>query len=127
MAFKTNGYLTIWEIKPISDTMTKARVSSSRKNKQTGEYETDFSGFVTFNGTSAASKAANLRERDRIKLGDVDVTNRYDKERDVTYTNFRIWSFEMADEAQPANNHSEPANPAEETNEPFADESDLPF
>lgn len=125
MSFKTNGYLTIWEITPISDTMVKARVSSSRKNKMSGEYETDFSGFVTFNGTSAASKALNLHERDRIKLGDVDVTTKYDKAQNTIYTNFRIWSFELADSQQPSSN-TEPDNPAEEVNEPITQDG-LPF
>ena len=51
----------------------------SRKNKNTGEYETDFSGYVGFVGTVAAKKAAQLKEKDRIRLGDVDVTTKYDK------------------------------------------------
>lgn len=131
MSFKTNGYLTIWEVTPVSDTLVKARVSSSRKNRQTNEYETDFSGFITFNGTSAANKARGLRERDRIKLGDVDVTTKYDKERNVTYTNFRVWSFEMANESGSASHSNEPSNPADEVNEPvdsdLLPDSDLPF
>lgn len=57
MGFRNGAYATIWEVKPVSDTNTKARISVSRKNKQTGQYETDFSGFVEFIGTAAASKA----------------------------------------------------------------------
>lgn len=51
MGFRNGAYATIWEVKPVSDTNTKARISVSRKNKQTGQYETDFSGFVEFIGT----------------------------------------------------------------------------
>lgn len=120
MSFKKNGYLTIWEVTPVNETLTRARVSSSRKNKQTGEYETDFSGFVGFHGTSAAGRAANLHERDRIRLGDVDVTTKYDKERNITYTNFRIWDFEMADEANNSRS-TESHNGPEEMNEPLPD------
>ena len=97
MGFRTGNFCTVWSVESISDVNTKARISVSRKNKQTGEYETDFSGFVNFIGTAAASKAAKLHERDRIKLGDVDVTTRYDKEKNVTYTNYKIFSFEQPD------------------------------
>ena len=110
MGFRTNSYCTIWEVTPVSDTMTKARVSTSRKNRKTGEYETDFSGFVAFLGTAAAQKAARLKEHDRIRLGDVDVTSSYNKERKITYTNFNVYSFDMADDvkgsAKPANQHT---------------------
>lgn len=100
MGFRKDSFATIWSVEPMSDTLTKARISISRKNRQTGEYENDFGGFVSFVGTAAAKKAASLKERDRIKLGDVDVTNRYDKEKNATFTNFKIFSFEMTDAPQ---------------------------
>ena len=90
MGFRTGSYATIWSVESASDTRTKARISISRKNKQTGEYDTDFSGFVDFIGTAAARKALTLKEKDRIRLGDVDVTNNYNKEKNITYTNFKI-------------------------------------
>ena len=90
MGFRKESYATVWSVETVSDTLTKARISISRKNKQTGEYETDFSGFVSFVGTAAAKKASLLKEKDRIRLGDVDVTNKYDKEKNVTYTNFKV-------------------------------------
>lgn len=99
MGFRKDTYATVWQVEPVSETLTKGRISISRKNKASGEYEQDFSGYVSFVGTLAAKKAASLQERDRIKLGDVDVTNRFDKEKNVTYTNFKIFSFEMADDA----------------------------
>lgn len=102
MGFRTGSYATVWEVEPKTETWTKARISTSRKNKQTGTYETDFSGFVSFFGTAVAKKASGLHERDRIKLGDVDVTNTYNKEKGITYTNFSIYSFEMADDPKPA-------------------------
>lgn len=78
MGFRQGSFATIWQVEPVKDTITKAKITTSRKNKSTGEYETDFSGFVTFLGTAAASKAAKLKEKDRIKLGDVDVTRKWD-------------------------------------------------
>ena len=47
------------------------------------------------NGRS--SRAARLKEKDRIKLGEVDVTTRYSKEKNTTYTNYKVFSFEDAD------------------------------
>lgn len=98
MGFKKNSYATIWSVEPKSDVNTKGRISISKKNKQTGEYETDFSGFVNFLGTAAAKKASTLKEKDRIKLVDIDVNARYVKEKNTTYYNFNIFSFETADE-----------------------------
>lgn len=106
MGFRSNTYATVWEVKPVSETMTKVRLSTSRKNKQTNEYETDFSGYVAFVGASAAKGAAHLTERDRIKLGDVEVTTKYDKEKNIAYTNYTAFSFEAAD-----NSNSSSSNP----------------
>ena len=64
MGFRTGAYAKIWEVTPMSDTSTKVRLSVSRKNKQTNEYEQDFSGFVLAIGTAAAKKAACLKEGD---------------------------------------------------------------
>ena len=94
MGFRTGAYCRIWEATPVRDKATKLRLSISRKNKQTNEYETDFSGFVMAVGSANASKAAALKDGDRIKIGDCDVTTRYDKEKKVSYTNFVIFSFE---------------------------------
>ena len=99
MGFRKDSYATVWEVNPRSETMTSVRISINRKNKQTDQYEQDFGGFAAFLGTACAQKAAKLKQKDRIKLGDVDVTNRYDKEQGVTYTNFNVYSFEMADGA----------------------------
>lgn len=121
MAFKNGAYATVWTVEPVSDTMTKSRISTSKKNKQTGEYETDFSGFVRFVGANAASAARNLREKDRIKLGEVEVSNRYDKEAQKEYTNFTVFTFDLAD----SHNTSAPAPAAAE--EKTEETEDLPF
>lgn len=97
MGFRTGAYAKVWEVSPMSDTSTKVRLSVSRKNKQTGEYEQDFSGFVLCIGTAAARNAARLKEGARIKLGDCDVTTKYDAQKKVTYTNYKLFSFENAD------------------------------
>lgn len=121
MGLHNGAYATVWSVEPGSDVRTKVRLSISRKNKNTGEYETDFSGFVNFCGTVAAKKAAGLKERDRIKIGDTDVTNRYDKEKNVTYVNYAVFDFSMASE-----NNAEP-QPPENIDNGEPDDSDLPF
>lgn len=126
MGFRKDAYATVWSVESKSNTMTRGRISINRKNRQTGEYEQDFSGFVDFIGTAAAHSAASLKERDRIKLGDVDVTNKYDKEKGVTYTNFKIFSFEPASgNVNAAYAHSDAPQPDVDDGE--LDDSKLPF
>lgn len=96
MSFRNNAYATVWEVTPKTATITSARISTSRKDKETDKYETDFSGFVSFLGTAAASKALSLKKEDRIKLLDVAVTSEYNKEQNKMYTNFKVFDFELA-------------------------------
>ena len=93
MGFRKDAYATVWKVESISPTLTKAQLSISRKNRE-GEYEQDFGSYVAFIGTAAAAKAARLTDKDRIKLGDIDVSTKYDKEKKIMYTNFKIFSFE---------------------------------
>ena len=55
MGFRTGAYAKVWEVTPMSDTSTKVRMSVSRKNKQTGEYEQDFSIYNNIPGLYFAS------------------------------------------------------------------------
>lgn len=124
MGFRKDAWATCWGVEVKSDTLTQVRLSTSRKDRQTGEYEQDFSGFVAFVGTAAAKKAAALKEKDRIKLGDVDVTTKYDEDKKVTYTNFKCFNFETQnDTGTPANNAAEPQPSVDEG----VDEDKLPF
>lgn len=125
MGFRTGAFAKVWEVTPISDTNVKLRLSVSRKNKQTGEYEQDFSGFVNAVGTVAAKKAGCLKEGDRIKIGDVDVTTKYDGDKKVTYTNFKMFSFELdGDTTAPKVNNTDP-QPSVDSGE--VDDARLPF
>lgn len=97
MGFRTGAYATVWEVKQGNGNYTDVRLSISKKNKQTDQYEQDFSGYVRFIGT-AHQNAGTLHEKDRIKIGDCEVTNNYNKEKKVTYTNFAVFSFENAND-----------------------------
>ena len=100
MGFRTGNWATVWSVEPQSDVATKVRLSISRKDKQTNEYNEDFSGFVMFYGSATAARAARLKERDRIRLGDVDVRSRYVPDKKTTYYNFNVYSFDTAAEAE---------------------------
>lgn len=94
MGFRNGSFAKVWEIKPISDKKTDLRISISYKDKQTGEYIDDFSGFVSCCGSIPASKAARLKIGDRIKLGDVDVSRVYNKEKQTNFETFKVFSFD---------------------------------
>ena len=94
MGFRNGSFAKVWEIKPISDRKTDLRISISYKDKQTGEYIDDFSGFVSCCGSIPASKAARLKIGDRIKLGDVDVSRVYNKEKQTNFETFKVFSFD---------------------------------
>lgn len=109
MGFRNGGYATVWEVSRKSDTMTSVRISTSRKNKQTDQYEQDFSGFVAFVGADNASKAAGLHEKDRIKLGEVDVSTKYDKEKKREWVNYTCFGFELSGSNQASSESSNTA------------------
>ena len=126
MAFRNGSYATIWEIKKGTGNYTDVRISTSRKDKQTDEYVTDFSGFVRLIG-DAHKNAGSLGEKSRIKIGDCAVTNSYDKEKKVTYTNFQVFSFEMADGSTPQKAQNKPPMDSFVNVDDGLDMEELPF
>lgn len=129
MGFRNGAYATVWEIKPGHGNYTDVRLSVSRKDQATGEYSNDFSGFCMFIG-NARAKAESLRERDRIQLKDVDVSNVYDKERQRGYTNFKVFDFDRAESNHNqggASSSRNSASPAANTYEGDTGDESLPF
>lgn len=133
MGFREGAFASVWSAEPTrSGNGTRVRLSTSYKNKQTGQYEQDFSGYCTFYG-DAHKKAANLRERDRIKLLSCDVSNSYNKDTKVSNTYFKVFDFDMADGSQPSTGSSTAAKTqtrktAFDEGEGFEfDEDDVPF
>lgn len=124
MSFRQNAWAKIWEITP-NEKSTKVRLSTSKKNKQTGDYEQDFSGFATLAGT-AHRDAAKLKVGDRIKIGECEVTNRYDKSKNITYTNYSIYTFEFGEDQNNAAPTASSDTAATPVDEPESEE-ELPF
>ncbi len=134
MGFRKDAYASCWSIEEGRGNTLKVRLSTSRKNKD-GEYEQDFSGFCTFIGTAKA-KAEKLKPKDRIKLGDVDVTTWYNKDKGVEYITYKVFDFEMANasgDAAPAAETKKTAKPRKKSalednpEDGDVDEDNLPF
>lgn len=127
MGFHKGAYATVWEVKPVSDRMAKARISITRKNKETGKYESEFEDFVTFSGSVVSKNAMSLHEKDRIQIGDCDVRSKYDHEKKVKYYNFLVYSFDNVG----GYNSSAPAvdttSPQPEVDSGEIDDARLPF
>ena len=126
MGFKQDArFVKVWEVENKGNYHVVS-LSTSKKNKDTNKYETDFSDkFVRFIGT-AHTLAADLKNGDTIKLGSCEVTNKYDKEKNVTYTNYLVYSFEK-EGSNSTNNQSTPKTDNSFMNIPDDGSEELPF
>jgi len=96
MGFRNGAYAKIWEVKPNpSGKSTSVRLSVSRKVGE-GQYEEDFSGYVSFIA-NANDRATGLKKGDRVKLGDVDVSSKYNADKRERSFSFKVFSFEPVD------------------------------
>lgn len=127
MGFRNGAYAKVWDVSPISDTVTKLRVSISRKDKNTGDYVDDFSGFLRVIGTSAAKRASMINPGDRIKLGDVDVSTRYDKEKKMEYTTYKVFGFELVSDGHTGSSSNSIPPDEVQVDSGEIDNSGLPF
>ena len=116
MGLKVGCIATIWQVEP-KVKYINLMFSKSKKNKDTNAYETDFSGFANFVG-QANAEAAKLKEKDRVKVEEFEVTTKYDAEKKVTYTNYSVFKISdpNAGSAQPAPQASKAPDTAVEGN-----------
>ena len=84
MGLRANCYATLWSIEK-KEKYTKVQMSTSKKDKATGTWETDWKGYANFVG-QAHTEVAKFKEKDRVKIEEFEITNKYDKEKQVTYT-----------------------------------------
>ena len=99
--------MKLWQIKPemtkTGKSIYKCQASTSRKTNN--GYQTDWSGYVTFVG-NAVDVISTLSEKDSIKIGKCSVTNSYNKDKGITYTNYTIWECEDATNRSESNSGS---------------------
>lgn len=122
MGFKVGAFAKVWKITRESN-YTKVQLSTSKKSKDGLKYDTDFSGFVNLVG-HAHNKAADLKEKDKIKIVNCDVTTDQNKEKKVTYTNYAIFEYEDANattsqKTPPVSNHVTGDNEEDPDSLPF--------
>lgn len=94
MGFRIDAYAKVWEVNDKGN-YSEARISISKKNKLTNQYETDFQSKVRLVGQAHNCR---VKANDRIKIKACDVSTRYNKETGVTYTNYVIFEIETDDE-----------------------------
>ena len=122
MGFREGAWATVWEVKRNpSGRSFNVNLSTSKKDRDTGEYETDWSGYAMFAG-DAAKKAATLKRGDRIKLNGCEVTTKYVKEQEKKYTNYTVWDYEPSEFSSGGSKKSKPVD-----DEDFISEDDVPF
>lgn len=127
MGFRKDNWASVWSIEDGKNNSKRVRLSTSKKNKLTGEYEQDFSGYCSFYGT-AAVKAATLKPKDRIKLGDVDVTTWFNKEKNQEFVIYKVFDFETVHTAgSSANGGAAHSSNAQSAFEGDSGAEDLPF
>lgn len=128
MGFRKDSYAKVFGISEGKYNTMSVRLAISRKRKDVDppKYEQEFSGFCTFIG-NAKAKAEKLREGDRIRLGDIDVTNNYDKEKDFTYHTYKVFDFEFVDDVENSTTEKTGVQPDGNPEDGESDEERLPF
>lgn len=127
MGFRSGAYAKVWDVSPVSDAVTTLRISISRKDKKTGDYVDDFSGFIRVIGTAAAKNASLIKPGDRIRLGDVDVSTRYDRDKKVEYTTYKVFGFDNVSDNQSNSNVAGDVAGESILDEVDVDDQSLPF
>lgn len=125
MGFRNDCYAKVWEVKQRAEKYTDAKISVSKKNKQTEQYETEFSGVVRFIG-DAHKKAFDLIENSKIKVLNCDTTNKYSKEKGTTYWRCIVYDFDFTEDSPKAVKSSQCCND-DFMNVPDSIDEELPF
>ena len=135
MGFKNNAYATVWKSKTTENTIdmfdryAEVFITTSKKNSATQTYETDFSSRVRFLGKAFEKlKNLTLEEKDKLKLLEVETTNKFDKVKNVQFTNHLCWDFEkMKKFENKKDKYTEPKTSNDAEWQPINPSEDLPF
>lgn len=124
MGFRQGNYAKVWGT-TIYEKYTTVELSTSKKNKQSGEYEVDFqNNYVKFIG-QAHRDAVGLKRGDKIKIGECEVTRKYNKEKQREYIDFIVYDFSL--ESSAPNNSGDSLENATFMNIPDDVVGELPF
>ncbi len=96
MGFRDGAYCKLWKL-DTSRKFPQGQISISRKDKQTGEYVDDFSGYVDFMG-EAANAIQKIPAQGRFKIKGCDVSRIWSKEKQREFINFRIFDLEPVEQ-----------------------------
>lgn len=109
MGFRQGAFARVWSANNEGRYST-ANVSISRKNKETGNYDLEFSdGYVRFIGSAQDTLVdlelptreefdAKIHRGVTIKITSCDVTTHYDSKTKKTYTNYAVFGFEIPED-----------------------------
>lgn len=106
MGFRTGAYASVFSVKRGAGNFYDVNLTTSHKDRNSGNYVRDFGAYVRFVGDAANvvakfngknSKDNGGRPLARIKLGDIDTTNTYNAAKNITYTNHVVFSCEEVD------------------------------
>ena len=119
MAFGNGNFMKIWGVSDKGN-YSEVSISSSRKNRNTGNYETDFSSkFVRFVGDAHKQRPM---EGQKIKITGCSVENVYMKDGEKQYLKnprYTVFAYELMDET--------PAAPVMANWEELSTDDSLPF
>ena len=106
MGFRTGAYASVFSVKRGNGNYYDVNITTSHKDRNSGNYVRDFGAFVRFAGDAAnvvarfdgkSSKDNGNRPLARVRLGDVDTTNTYNAAKGITYTNHVVFTCEEVD------------------------------
>lgn len=129
MAFQVGSYAKIWEFTD-KGTYGVVNLSSSKKNKDTNAYDTDFQyKFVSVVGNAYQfMKGVTIPKNGlTVKITNCSVTNKYDANKNTTYWNCAVFGLEDPNSSSGgSSNNASQKKQTKVNNEPTPDE-DLPF
>lgn len=103
MGFRTGAYASVFSVKRGNGNYYDVNITTSHKDRGSGNYVRDFGAFVRFAGDAAnvvakfdgkSSKDNGNRPLARVRLGDIDTTNTYNAAKGITYTNHVVFTCE---------------------------------
>ena len=95
--FSVGTYATIWAIED-KGTSSIVELSTSKKNRQTDQYETDFSNrYVRFTG-SAHQVVKGLGRKDKVRIDKCGVSISKNEATGKYYTNFLVFECSVAEQ-----------------------------